>query len=260
MFHVVVMPTANPDIDLIRQIALNTSQPLYQVRMLFAGPLPKIIAHPKEEALATAMAGSLRLLGLQAFSISDGDLKKPPQTRFLANKTEIAGDSVKFISRTGETQVFSPTDVFLLLAGRRTTPAQHTETITRIGLNLPATLLTGGLPIMKRSTSGGPKQENAVEGFIRLYGSQSDDPLVEVRQHDCDYSSLGSEMACTTKTNFAVLLESLRRFFSHAFFDQNLLNGFPLASRTSSGADPVEENCRLLFRYYLATGTATSGS
>ncbi len=99
-----------------------------------------------------------------------------------------------------------------------------------------------------------------MEGFIRLYGSQSDDPLVEVRQHDCDYSSLGSAMACTTKTNFAFLLESLRRLFSHAYFDTNLLNGFPLASRTSSGADPVEENCRLLFHYYLGLGETPSGS
>ncbi len=252
------MPAAQPGLDLIQQVATIISQPLYQARLLFAGPLPKIIAHYKDELLAAATVDSLKKLALTAFMIRETDLKKPPAVKLPASSVEIFDGSIKFVSRTGEFAILEPSDVFLLLAGRRAVTAASTGNITRTKLNLPATLLTGGIPMMKTVTTSGEKREQHIEGFIRLYDRESDTPIVEVRQHDFDYSSLGSRMACTAATNFTCILESLKGFFSPAFFDQNLSGGFPLESRRTSGTDWVEETCRLLHRYYLALGNPPS--
>ena len=248
------MPLANPGEDLIRQMAAIISQPVYQVRLVFAGPLPKIIAHYKDEALAMTAVDSIKKLGVIVFPIAETELKKPASVRLLANRIETGEGNIKFISRTGESVTIEQSGVFLLLTGRRAVTTQTAGNITHMKLNLPATLLTGGLPMMKTVTTSGEKREQLVEGFIKIYDGESDTPMVEIRQGDFDYSSLGSQMACTAKTNFACVLESLKRSFSPTFFDQNLSNGFPLESHRASGTDWVEETCRLLYRYYQALG------
>jgi hypothetical protein len=251
VFHVTAMPTVEPAGELIRQIAAIVSQPEYQIRLLFAGPLPKIIAHYREEGLAAAAVNSLKKLGLTAFRATETELRKPASVKLFAHRLEFGEGRINFKSRGGESMKLEPSDAWLILTGRRAINPKQTENITRMKLNLPATLLTGGVPMMKRVTVEGEKTGRLNEQFIRLYGTQSDVPIIEIRQHDFDYSFLGSQMASTTTINIVSTLKTLSRFFSQAFFDHSLMGGFPPGSRAGAGTDWVEENCRLLYRYYL---------
>jgi hypothetical protein len=119
-------------------------------------------------------------------------------------------------------------------------------------VNLPATLLTGGIPVMKRVTSRTEEPRKVTEQFIRLYRRASDIPAVEIRQFDFDYSFLGDKMGLTATVNIAATVTALKQFFTGADFDDALLSGFVSEPRSISGIDLGEQNCLLLARYYRA--------
>lgn len=248
-----VMPPPGTSAALIIGVASLLSQPDYQVRMILAGRLPKIISHYLDEPAAAATIRSLNELGLVAFVVSETDLRQPVAPALIAHTMKIEGDQAEFSGRDGRTKIMNQTDTFLLLTGRRTRKTQEpvAET-TKMKLNVPATLLTGGLPIMKRVKAAGAEPVRVTEQFIRLYDHASDLPAVEIRQIDLDYSFLGNKMGPTATGNIIVTVTALRQLFSKANFNDSLLSGFVTEAHSISGIDLVEQNCLLIVRYYQA--------
>ncbi|MEN8614287.1 hypothetical protein ABFB09_03240 [Dehalogenimonas sp. THU2] len=252
MIHLAVMPPVETPAPLIRSVSEIVAQPDYQVRLLLAGRLPRIIAHYPDEPPAVVALKALANLGLTVFTIADAELRQPVSPELFAHSVRIEGNQATFTSHDGRTMTLKDSDVLLLLTGRRAgIPWEEPAAQTRVKLNLPATLATVGIPIMKRvAVEQKNAPEETVQQFIRLYDFRSDIPAVEIRQSDFDYSFLGSRMGLSAAANIGVAVTVLRECFNGSYFDDALLSGFQHQSRSISGIDKVEENCLLLARYY----------
>jgi hypothetical protein len=259
VYHVAIMPPQEASASLISQVSAIASQPDYQVRMMLAGRLPKFIAHFRDESAAKTAVNSLRDLKLTAFTITESELRRPVAPKLIARSITMEGEDSIFTSRDGTTKSMNRADVFLILTGRRTSSVGgETTTTTTMKVNLPATLLTGGIPVMKRVTTKTEETQKTAEQFIRLYLRESDIPEAEVRQFDFDYSFLGEKKGPTATGNIAVATDVLRRFFDQAYFDDRLLTGFISEAKSISGIDLGEQACVLLLRYYKTLATNTN--
>jgi len=251
IYHVAVMPPAGASAGLLSQVAAIVAQPDYQIRLQLAGRLPKIIGHFKDESVANTAAHTLKELKLAAFVIAESDLRHRVSSEIITCSITFEGDSAIFISQDGKTIILKASDIFMIMTGRRTTVLQKASVErSTMKVNVPATLLTGGIPIMKRVISKGRESEKTTQQFIRLYRKASDSPTVEIRQFDLDYSFLGDKMGPTATSNIIETVAELRRFFAWAYFDDSLMNGFIAETNSISGIDIGEQSCLLLVRYY----------
>ncbi|UCH51051.1 MAG: hypothetical protein JSV54_08625 [Chloroflexota bacterium] len=91
-----------------------------------------------------------------------------------------------------------------------------------------------------------------IEGFIRLYGRMSSEPVVEILQQDFDYSFLGAEMASSAITNFNTTSAKIRDVFPQAIFDDRLVAPFGSDIQSAVPQENVDANCRLIYWYYRA--------
>jgi hypothetical protein len=249
--HVAAMPPQDVTPALISKAADILSQPLYQIRMLLAGRLPKILGRFRDEPTAAAAIGRLRKLGMTAFVVTESELRNPVYPDITARSLKIEDNQTVFISRDGSNEALNNTGVFLLLTGRRTSVIESaTIPTSTMKVNLPATLLTGGIPVMKRVISETKEGRKSTEQFIRLYRKGSDVPAVEIRQFDFDYSFLRNRMDPTATCNIVETVTELRRFFAGAYFNDSLLNGFVAEPNSITGINIGEQSCLLLVRYY----------
>jgi hypothetical protein len=251
ILHVAIMPPITVSSGLIEQVSAAVSQPNYQIRMLLAGSIPKLIGHFRDKLLADEAIRALNNLKLTAFVVSESELRSPVSPEFIANSVKIEGSTAIFANREGKSKTVDDDNGFLILVGRRTrTVGDEAVETTTMKVNLPATLLTGGIPVMKRVSSKTREPNKITEQFIRIYERASDIPKVEVRQFDFDYSFLGEKMGPAATGNIAQAAMVLRQIFSRAYFDDRLASGFVSESKSISGIDLMEQNCLLLVRYY----------
>jgi hypothetical protein len=251
VYHVAAMPPQGVTPALIGQVADILSQPEYQIRMLLAGRLPKSIGHFRDELAAESAVSRLRVLGLTAFIVTESELRNPVFPDIIARSLKIEDNQSVFIRQDGRSEALNNSDVFLLLTGRRTSVIESAPIQTStMKVNLPATLLTGGIPVMKRVISGAKEGRKITEQFIRIYRKGSDVPVVEIRQFGFDYSFLRDRMDPTATCNIIETVTELRRFFAGAYFDDSLLNGFVAEPNSITGINIGEQSCLLLVRYY----------
>ena len=111
-----------------------------------------------------------------------------------------------------------------------------------MSLNLPATILSGGLPIFKKVAVKQETTATSSEQFIQLYGSRSDEPLLIIRQKDFDYSFLGQQKAVILLPISLLTITKLREYYRHSLFDDRLMNPFSY--------DDIATQLRLLWHYY----------
>ena len=227
--------------------------------MTLAGRLPKFIAHFRDESAANIAVTSLKEMNLVAFLIAESELRQLVSPGIIAHSIKIEGELAIFTNRDGKTKPLSKHDVFLILTGRKTSvTGGEAVTTTTMKVNLPATLLTGGIPVMKKVVSKTEEAQKTTQQFIRLYLRESDAPVVEMRQFDFDYSFLGEKKGPTATGNIAAATDILRKYFDRAYFDNSLLSGFVTDAKSISGIDLGEKNCLLLVCYYKALATKTN--
>ena len=251
VFHVAVMPPDQVNPELISRVGEIVSQPEYQIRLLLAGRRPRIIGHFRDEAASAAAVQKLKDIGLKVFGVRESELRRTVIPRLIARSVKIEGDSAIFTNRDGKTEMMKAAEVFLIITGRRIRMVGEAAVETsKMKVNLPATLLSGGIPIMKRVTSKNEEPRKVTEQFIRLYRLNSDDPAVEITQFDFDYSFLAGGMGPTATGNIAATAAAMRQWSDRAYFNDSLLSGFVAESRSISGIDLGEKGCLLLVRYY----------
>jgi hypothetical protein len=251
IYHIAVMPPTETTPDVINRVAEVVSQPDYQLRMMLAGRLPKIIGHYRDASMANVAVHSLEELKLVVFVVTESELRRPVSPGLIARSIKIESDRAVFTSRDGRIELLNNHDASLILTGRRTRLVGEVPIETsKMKVNVPGTLLTGGVPIMKRVASKTQEPQKMTEQFIRLYRKESDIPVVEIRQFDFDYSFLGEKMSLTATGNIASTVLVLRQVFNSAHLDDSMVSGFVAEPHKLSGIDPVEQNCLLLARYY----------
>jgi len=251
IYHIAVMPSTETSAGLLSQVAAIVAQPDYQIRLQLAGKVPKIVGHFREKSAAERAVLSLDELGLVAFAVTESELRRPVSPEIIPRSIKFEGDSATFASQDGKTVILNAGDIFLIVTGRRTTAIEEAAVEkSTMKVNVPATLLTGGIPVMKRVTLKRPESEKTTQQFVRLYRKTSDFPAIEARQFALDYSFLGDKMDPTATCNIAETVAELRRFFMGAYFNDSLVNGFVAETNRITGINIGEQSCLLLVRYY----------
>jgi hypothetical protein len=119
-------------------------------------------------------------------------------------------------------------------------------------LNITATLLTGGIPIIKKVKKKETTRSHQNVSFLRLYGRTSPEPVVEIQQQNFNYSFLGSEMASSASANYVIAVRKIREAFLRAIFDDSLIEPFGASMAATMAQDSIEANCKLIYWYHRA--------
>jgi hypothetical protein len=252
--HVAVAPPARPEANLIKQVATIVNKDLYRMRLLLTGRIPRIIAHYDTLQAAESDAQSLRNLGLVAIVCKDSELRKPPQS-FRAKTMKFEERAVLFWDKDGQARRMESADASLIIKGRMQTYSETEVIRTTRKLNLPATLLTGGVPILRKVEEIGKDKSVQDEIFLRIYERTSPKSSVEVFQYDCNYSFLGPEMTMSSLANFNNVLAKIRAVFAQAILDDSLMKLAQVNVPTSTPRETIDISCRLICLYHQAMST-----
>ena len=247
--HVAIAPPATLEEELIKKVAAIIAKNPYETRLRLAGKIPKIIANYATMQMAESTARSLRELGLVVIVCPDSELRKS-SPRYKAHTIKFEEKAVLFWDRSGQTRQIESRDVFLVIKGRMQTYTEKEVTTTVRKLNVTATVLTGGIPITKKVKEKTTDKSYQTESFVRLYGQASSEPIVEILQHDFDYSFLESEMASSSVANFSTTVKKIRGAFPQAIFDDRLVEPFGANIPATMPQDNIEMNCKLIYFYH----------
>ena len=251
MVHVAIAPPNPPSADLLKRVAALLGKEIVDTRLLLAGEIPRIIASYPDADTANSIAQRLREAGLVAFLCGDSELRHRP-ARFKARTAGSRGREVIFRDRLGEEVRVEASDVFLIIRGRIQTTTRERASTTKMKLNLPATVLTGGIPIMRRVTQKTAKDSFQAEDFVKLYDWRSSDPRVEMFQNHIDYSSLGLELTPSAPANFNVVVTKLREWFPLATFDERLTAHFKMDMPVAGAEEAIDIQAKLIYLFHLA--------
>ena len=247
--HVAIAPPAALEEELVKKVAAIIAKNPYETRLRLAGKIPKIIANYATMQMAKSTARSLRELGLVVIVCPDSELRKS-SPRYKAHTIKFEEQAALFWNRSGQARQIESRDVFLVIKGRMQTYTEKEVTTTVRKLNVTATVLTGGIPITKKVKEKTTDKSYQTESFVRLYGQASSEPIVEILQHDFDYSFLESEMASSSVANFNTTVKKIRGAFPQAIFDDRLVEPFGANIPATMPQDNIEMNCKLIYFYH----------
>jgi hypothetical protein len=249
--YVAVAPPKTLGIDLLKKVAFLAGKEIPDARLLLAGEIPRIIASSSDPGKADSIAQSLRDAGLVAFVCRDSELRTH-STSFVAHTARSGEREVTFGDRRGGEIRVEADDAFLIIRGRIQSTTQEKTSTTKMKLNVPATVLTGGIPIMRRVTQKTTKESFQAEGFVRVFDKRSFDPRVEMFQSHVDYAFLGPELTPSTPENFNIAVTKLREWFALAIFDERLIRHHKTDVPSAGPGEALEISCKLIYLCHLA--------
>lgn len=247
VMHVAIAPVDNLENPLVSRVAVILGKDLYCTRLMLASKIPKIIAHYDSKEQAEVIARNFRELNLKPLVFSDSELRRYSES-YRAYTAQFLPEELIFSDRGNQSITLQPQDAFLTLKGV-VNISREAEIITqKTKLNVPLTVMTGGIPIVRQVKESKTNVTNREEYFIRIYGRDSADRHIEILQNDFDYSCLGEEMSLSSVSNFNLLLTRISATFPNMTFDDRLLKySNPVA--ISNTLNNVEVNCRLIHAF-----------
>ena len=251
MVHIAIAPPDALEAGLAEKVAAIVNKDLFGTRLLLGAKIPRIVGHYQTLQSAQSIAQSLRSLGLVAVVCHDSELRQPSSGRFRAHTLELGEGETTFRDRGRQARVIEAKSVFLILKGRVQTHTEEETTSSKMKFSLPATLLTGGIPIWRRVEEKSKNQSVQTDCFVRLYDRKSPEPSVEIFQLDFDYSGLGAKMASSLE-NLNTLVTELRNRFPEAVFDSRLTEHFGVDVPFATPGDEIEINCKLIYLCHQA--------
>lgn len=232
-------------------MASVTGKEIPDVRLLLAGEIPRIISSLEDAGAAKAMARGLGEAGLVAFACGEAELRHR-SAGFAAHAVNPSERGVLFRDRPGRELRVEFGDVFLILRGRKKSAAQETTSTTKMKLNVTATVLTGGIPIIRQVTRKTTQESFRAEDFVSLFDRRSSDPCVEMFQNHLDYAFLAPELTPSAPANFEMLVKKLRHWFPRAIFDDRLTRASKINVPIAGPEAALEINSKLIYLGYLA--------
>jgi len=250
--HIALVPPKALDPELVKRVASLVGKEIFDTRLLLGGEIPRIIAHFPNTDTADLTAQGLRDAGLVAFVCKDSELRNRSAS-FVAHTMQFGDKEVIFWDKRGGEARVGAGEAFLIIRGRMRSYRQEETSTTKLKLNVAATVLTGGIPVMRRVIEKTTKGLLQADDFARVYDSRSSDPRVEMFQNHVDYSFLGPELSPSTPANFKIIVTKLREWFPQAIFDERLTKPFKTDVPAAGPEEALEINCKLIYLYHLAT-------
>jgi len=251
MVYVAVDPPKTLSADLLKKAASLVGKEIVDTRLLLAGEIPRIIASYPNAEMADSIAQSLGDAGLVAFICRDSELQNRPAS-FIARTARSGEREVIFGDRRGGEVRVGADDAFLIMRGRLLSATLEKTSTTKMKLNVAATVLTGGFPIMQRVTEKTAKESFQAEDFVKVYDRRSSDSHIEMSQNHIDYSFLGPELTPSTPLNFNIVVTKLREWFPQAIFDERLIRRFKTDVPAAGPSEALKINCKLIYLFHLA--------
>ncbi len=248
--YVAIAPPKTLDADLVKRVASLVGKDNFDTRLLLLGEIPRIVAQYPDADTANSIALRARDAGLVAFVCKDSELRNR-SAGFVAHTAKPGEREVIFWDKRGGEARLEAADAFLIIRGRKQSYTQDETSTTKMKLSLPATVLLGGMPVMRRVTQKVTKKLLRTEDFLRVYDKISPDPRVEMFQNGLDYSFLGPELAPSAPANFKTVVTKLREWFPQAIFDERLTRSFKTDVPAAGPEEALEINCKLVYLYYL---------
>ena len=169
--YVAVAPPEALGEDLLKRVASLIGKELFETRLLLAGEVPGIIASCLDTDTADSMAQSLRNEGLAAFVCRESELRSR-SAGFAAHTAHVGQKEVIFQDRRGGEVRIEEGDAFLIMRGKtRSATRQMTSTI-KMKLNVPATVLAGGIPIIRPVTKKTIQGAQPLVRIARVVGGE----------------------------------------------------------------------------------------
>jgi hypothetical protein len=258
--YVLVAPPDYIETNLVKEAAAIIKKDPFETRLLLSGKIPKLIAHYQSTQEAELIAKRLKTLGLVAIVCGDSEFHKSHLAGFRAYSLRLGDREVTFCDKGGQIKKIEPMKVFLILKGRYQTLTDKEVANTSMKFSLPATLLTGGIPVW-RKVKETTKHTSIEEGyFVRFYDWMSTEPAVEIFENYFDFSSLGSKLSPSSFTNLNSIITELRNTFPKAVFDDRLVQPLGTSMSTDAQWDDMELNCKLIYLYHQAVSNLGSPS
>jgi hypothetical protein len=245
--HVVAVPPNWDDPERTKAVALLIKKDVPGTRLLLHGKVPRILASYSSTESAGAIASDLRGLGLQVRVCKDSSLRSPPG--FISHSVKLTEGDILFADRGGAFLRLRSADVSVLVTGGVDIREDREVVKTSTKLNLPATLLTGGIPVRRTVSRKTVESVTNTVRFAFIYGVESK-PIVELRQDGFDYSCLGSEMSLSSSLNFGRVIARLRRSLPAVAFDEALNRAFKTDVRTSGPWESALVASNLVFLFH----------
>jgi hypothetical protein len=249
--YVAVSPPKTLDADLLNRVASLIGKEISDTRLLLAGVIPRIVASYPDLRAAEAAAQSLRGEGILAFVCRDSELRNRG-AGFVAHSVKPGQRGASFRDRTGNEVAIAADGAFMILRGKMRSVIREETSRTKMKLNVTATVLTGGIPIMHRVTKKKVKESPLTEDLVLIFDRESSDPRVEIFQSHVDYGFLGPELAASASENFRILLAKLRAWFPGAIFDERLTGRFKTDIPAAGPEEALEINGRLIYLCQMA--------
>jgi hypothetical protein len=254
--YLALVPPQAAEAGLAEKAAALIRKDPWSTRHLLSAKVPRIATQYRERQEAELTWHSLEGLGLTAFLISDAELRQP-FLLFKAHAAELGGEEIVFRDRAGHESQIESKEAFLIIKGIAETRQEIEVTGTRKKINLPATLLTGGIPIKKTVREKTLETSVNTEYFLRVYKKPPEDLCIEIKPHGFDFSCLGKEMALSSQVNFAFLTRKIRERLPAAFFEDGVRETSGVTVPYVSHLDNLDVTCKLIYRYHQAFGRSS---
>jgi len=249
--YIAAAPPKTLDGELLKRVASLTGKEISDTRLLLAGEIPRIIASAPDTDTANSIAHRLREMGLVAFVCGDSELRNRSAS-FAAHTARSGEGDVLFKDKRGGEVRVEAGDAFLIIRGRKKGATEEKGSTTKMKLNVAATVLTGGIPIMHPVAHRTTKESFHTEDFVRVFDRRSSDPRVEMFQNHLDYAFLGPELTPSAPANFNIVVTKLRQWFPLAIFDDRLTRHHKADVPVAGPGEALEINCRLIYLCHLA--------
>lgn len=249
--HLAINPLDSIEPGLVKKASDMLKKDAYEMRLLLSGKIPKIIAHFDNEKECLKMVEAFSAVGIHAFVVDDIELHSHAMKQFSAHSLVTGDREVTFISRSGVQEIVRFADVYLIIYGKVQRTIVLEETKSSIKFNLPATLLTGGIPVWHKTRENVEKKSTQSEYFVKLYRQESSEPIVEISEMNFDFGCLGSRISPSSSKNIRELIVELQRLFVGALFDNRLAEYAPAIEENE-----IKSTCKLIYLSYRARARA----
>jgi len=237
--------------DLLKMVASLLGKDVADTRLLLAGELPRVVAAKADFATAESTAQGLREAGFVAFVCRDSELRNRAES-FKARTVVSLERAVTFRDCHGRELGIETGDAFLIVRGKLRETAPEEISTTKMKLNVTATVLTGGIPIMRRVTKKTTRESFQAEDVMAVFDRRSSDPRVVMSRSQMDYAFLGPELTGSVSANFEIFVKKLREWFPLAIFDERPSGHFKTGVPSEGPGEALEISCKLIYLSYLA--------
>jgi hypothetical protein len=193
----------------------------FEARQRMIGGGPAVVANFADPQQALALEKKLNQRGI-ATVVVDSTTVRTRDVHSMVRRFVLRAWSLHIETGDGQGAEIPYEDIDLMLQCTSIMEHSETKTVTERKISLGKTLLSGGIPMMKKVERKEEITTEEREKVLFLYAGNR--PLFVFRQNAMTYDGLGAAMKLSRELNFAYLVSELRRFAPGAVVDDRLLN------------------------------------